>query len=123
MIEAPFALAFTAGLVATVNPCGFAMLPAYRGYFLGTTDDETDSGTATPVGRGLVIGAIVSSGFLVVFGVAGLLVTLGLRSLISAIPWAAMLAGYARPAPSGSGAATRSAPRARWPWSSSGPPA
>lgn len=29
MIDAPFALAFTAGLVATVNPCGFAMLPAY----------------------------------------------------------------------------------------------
>lgn len=93
MIEAPFALAFTAGLVATVNPCGFAMLPAYLSYFLGTTGDEAGSGTATPVARGLVIGAVVSSGFLVVFGVAGFLVTLGLRSIISAIPWAAIVIG------------------------------
>ncbi len=35
MIEAPIALAFAAGLVATVNPCGFAMLPAYLAYFMG----------------------------------------------------------------------------------------
>ncbi|MGI8711506.1 MAG: cytochrome c biogenesis CcdA family protein, partial [Acidimicrobiales bacterium] len=28
-------------MVATVNPCGFAMLPAYLGYFLGL-----ESGTA-----------------------------------------------------------------------------
>ena len=34
MIEAPFALAFGAGLVATLNPCGFAMLPAYLSYFM-----------------------------------------------------------------------------------------
>ena len=27
MIDAPLALAFTTGMVATVNPCGFAMLP------------------------------------------------------------------------------------------------
>ena len=27
MIDAPLALAFAAGLVATLNPCGFAMLP------------------------------------------------------------------------------------------------
>ena len=33
MIDAPLALAFSAGLVATVNPCGFAMLPAYLSYF------------------------------------------------------------------------------------------
>lgn len=92
MIEAPFALAFTAGLVATVNPCGFAMLPAYLSYFLGT-DDEPGSGTSTVVARGLVIGAVVSTGFLVVFGAAGFLVTLGLRSIISAIPWAAMVIG------------------------------
>ena len=35
MIEAPIALAFAAGMVATVNPCGFAMLPAasVSGYY------------------------------------------------------------------------------------------
>lgn len=28
----PLILAFTAGLVAIVNPCGFALLPAYLSY-------------------------------------------------------------------------------------------
>ena len=42
MIDAPLALAFTAGMVATVNPCGFAMLPAYLGYFLGLEGTNPD---------------------------------------------------------------------------------
>jgi len=29
MLEGPFALALAAGMAATVNPCGFALLPAY----------------------------------------------------------------------------------------------
>ncbi len=92
MIDAPFALAFTAGLVATVNPCGFAMLPAYLGWFLGLGEDGP-AGRGGAVGRGLVVGAVVSSGFLVVFGVTGVLITLGLRSVIDLIPWAAMAVG------------------------------
>jgi cytochrome c-type biogenesis protein len=90
MIDAPLALAFAAGLVATVNPCGFAMLPAYLSYFLGL--DEPGGGRAT-VGRALVIGLVVSAGFLLVFGVVGALVTLGLRWVITLIPWAALLIG------------------------------
>ena len=39
MIEGPFAIAFGAGLVATMNPCD-AMLPAYLSYFMGLNDDE-----------------------------------------------------------------------------------
>ena len=35
MIDGLFAYAFTTGMLATVNPCGFAMLPAYLSYFLG----------------------------------------------------------------------------------------
>ena len=29
MISGPIALAFTAGMVATLGPCGFSLLPAY----------------------------------------------------------------------------------------------
>jgi cytochrome c-type biogenesis protein len=90
MIDAPLALAFAAGLVSTVNPCGFAMLPAYLSYFLGL--DEPGESRAT-VGRALQIGSVVSAGFLVVFGVVGVLVTLGLRWVITLIPWAALLIG------------------------------
>lgn len=53
-MDAPLALAFTAGMVATVNPCGFAMLPAYLSYFLGleaTEDGSSEPATAGSVGR------------------------------------------------------------------------
>ena len=32
----PFGYAFAAGMVAAVNPCGFALLPGYLGLYLGT---------------------------------------------------------------------------------------
>ena len=35
--------AFTVGMVATFNPCGFAMLPAYLSFFLGLDDDTEDA--------------------------------------------------------------------------------
>ena len=81
------ALAFSAGMVATVNPCGFAMLPAYLAYFLGieepatrAADDTTGSGPGpdrgldpgtNPVLRALAVSAAVTLGFLVVFGIMG----------------------------------------------------
>ncbi|MBA2575429.1 MAG: hypothetical protein H0V05_02115 [Euzebyaceae bacterium] len=39
-MQVPFALAFTAGLVASVNPCGFAMLPAYLSFLIGSDDRD-----------------------------------------------------------------------------------
>ena len=93
MIQAPFALAFAAGMVATVNPCGFAMLPAYLSYFMGLDDDGPRSRAAS-VRSALQVGAIVSLGFLVVFGVAGLLITAGFRTVIEWIPWLALLIGF-----------------------------
>ena len=32
--------AFAAGMLATLNPCGFTLLPAYLSYYLGRADDE-----------------------------------------------------------------------------------
>jgi cytochrome c-type biogenesis protein len=91
-MEIQFALAFTAGLVATVNPCGFAMLPAYLAYFVGVEGDESATGPSA-VGRALFVGAVVSAGFLVVFGVAGLAITVALQTVVGALPWAAIVVG------------------------------
>ena len=41
VIDGLFAYAFTTGMLATVNPCGFAMLPAYLSYFLGDREPAT----------------------------------------------------------------------------------
>lgn len=42
------ALFFTMGMVAAVNPCGFAMLPAYLSYFLGLDDDDRRAPVMSP---------------------------------------------------------------------------
>lgn len=93
MIEAPLALAFAAGLVATVNPCGFAMLPAYLSYFMGLNEAEGEE--RNPVRMALIVGGIVSLGFLLVFGLAGVLITAGFRVVIDLIPWLAIVIGVA----------------------------
>jgi cytochrome c-type biogenesis protein len=93
MIQAPIALAFAAGMVATVNPCGFAMLPAYLSYFMGLSDGAERS-QAGALRSALVVGGIVSLGFLVVFGITGLLITAGFRSIIEWIPWLALVIGF-----------------------------
>ena len=89
MIEGPFAIAFGAGLVATMNPCGFAMLPAYLSYFMGLNDDK-EANRATSLRRALVIGGVMSGAFLLVFGLFGLVITAGFRTVIDWIPYIAL---------------------------------
>ena len=92
MIEAPFALALTAGMVATVNPCGFAMLPAYLSYFLGTEDAAGDDAQAGIL-RALAVGAAVTLGFVLVFGLVGLAVTHLSLSIERFLPWVTLVIG------------------------------
>jgi cytochrome c biogenesis protein CcdA len=94
MIEAPFALAFGAGLVATMNPCGFAMLPAYLSYFMGLNEDEAATRSAS-LRRALIVGGVMSGAFLLVFGITGLAITAGFRAVIDWIPWIALIVGAA----------------------------
>jgi cytochrome c-type biogenesis protein len=71
-----FAYVFGAGMLATVNPCGFVMLPAYLTYFLGIEGARPGSQRAS-VRRALVVSACVSTGFFVVFLSIGLLTRAG----------------------------------------------
>lgn len=89
-MEVQFAFAFTAGLVSTVNPCGFAMLPAHLAYFVEADDADTDQGRSAAVLRGLLVGGAASAGFLTVFGVAGLLLGAGIQTIRDVMPWLAM---------------------------------
>lgn len=90
-MDAPLGLAFAAGLVATINPCGFAMLPAYLSFFLGLEEPESDRRAG--VAATLRVGGIVSLGFFVVFGLTGLLINAGARAIIDWIPFLALGVG------------------------------
>lgn len=87
-----FALAFTSGLVSPINPCGFALLPAYLAYHLGTDQDRYTS-TAVRLGRGLRTGTALALGFAGTLSLAGLAIALGARSLLLAAPWLSLGVG------------------------------
>lgn len=91
MIDAPILLAFTAGMVATVNPCGFAMLPAYLSFFLG--DEQTESSRSEAVAKAMGVGVAVSGGFLLVFGVTGALFTFASLSVAKWSQWITLVIG------------------------------
>lgn len=92
----PFALAFTAGVLAALNPCAFAMLPSFAGYFVasgtaGAQSRETDA--LGRVLRALGVGGVVGLGVLVVFGATGGLVLAGLAAFDRILPWIALALG------------------------------
>ena len=86
-IIAPLGFAFGAGLAAAFNPCGFAMLPAYMGLYLGVGEDDNSS-FISHIGKALLIGGSVTVGFILLFAVAGAVIGLGARSVVGSIlPW------------------------------------
>lgn len=89
------ALAFGAGLIAPVSPCGFAVLPVFLAQAAGVGDNQEGgrSGTLARLTRGLRAGAAVSLGFAGTFAVIGLLLATGLRSFVDAVPWLAVVLG------------------------------
>lgn len=90
----PLGFAFGAGLVASVNPCGFAMLPAYLALYMGSTGDaEQQTNVVARLGKAVLIGAVVTLGFIVLFGIAGLIIGGGARQVIDVIPWIGLTIG------------------------------
>ncbi|OBI77245.1 cytochrome c biogenesis CcdA family protein [Mycobacterium sp. E740] len=80
-------LALLAGLLAALNPCGFAMLPAYLALVV------RGESNGRPVGRALVASIAMCSGFLVVFAAFGLLTVTAASVVMRYLPFATMLIG------------------------------
>ena len=81
----PLGFAFAAGMASAVNPCGFAMLPAYLGLYLGSNQEAPPK---RQLGKALLVGLSVTAGFVVLFGTAGLIIAIGARSaVVGILPW------------------------------------
>ena len=93
MINSAVALAFTAGMVAAFNPCGFSLLPAYIGAFV-LSDDVAESNDRRVI-RALVVAAAVSFGFVVVFSTIGLVIDLIADNIQRQLPWVTIVVGGA----------------------------
>lgn len=72
-IEGDFAYSFILGVMAAVNPCGFILLPTYLLYYLGTELNRENESPAVTLRRGLGVGIAVSSGFIGLFLIVGII--------------------------------------------------
>jgi cytochrome c biogenesis protein CcdA len=89
----PLGYAFAAGMVATLNPCGFALLPAYLSYYLGRTGEEEETSTPRALLRAVAVGASLTAGFLLVFGVMGVAWSAVSSAVGERLPWVTAVLG------------------------------
>ena len=87
-------LAFTTGMVVTVNPCGFAMLPAYLSFFVGAETD-TPRPVDNTIRRAVVVATAMTVGFVATFAVVGLSVNLLSDAAYQVAPWISVVIGIA----------------------------
>lgn len=64
-------ISFLRGLVASINPCAFVLLPTYLMYFL-RMEGAQPGGQRASIRRALVVSGAVTAGFMAVFVVVGL---------------------------------------------------
>ncbi len=87
-------LSFIRGMLAAVNPCGFVLLPTYLFYFLGMTSGATSTERAS-IRRALLVSGAVSSGFIAVFLVIGLITDQLTTWIVSSAKYATAVIGVA----------------------------
>lgn len=85
-------LAFAAGLVAALNPCGFAMLPGYLVLVVRGENGGAAVGLR-PLGRALAATIGMGLGFLTVFGVFGTLTVSAASTVQRYVPYATIVIG------------------------------
>ena len=94
LVGASSLFALAAGMASAVNPCGFAMLPAYLGMYIG--DEVGHTIVTSPVehfGRAILVGLTVTAGFVVLFSVVGVVIGLGADFVGDLLQWLGLLIG------------------------------
>ena len=94
LVGASSLFALAAGMASAVNPCGFAMLPAYLGMYIG--DEVGQTIVTSPLehfGRAILVGLTVTAGFVVLFSVVGVVIGLGADFVGDLLQWLGLLIG------------------------------
>ncbi len=90
----PVGYAFGAGMVASVNPCGFFLLPSYASYQLGADEQGfSQSSRVRRLTRALVLGGTATLGFVSLFTSVGAVVAYGGTRLVAVFPYAGVAIG------------------------------
>ncbi len=92
MSQGLLAVALGAGMLAAVNPCGFALLPAYLSLLIAGDQPPTRT---RAVARALGLTGSMTLGFALVFALFGLAVAPVASSLQQHLPWFTVVLGLA----------------------------
>ncbi|MFC6286121.1 cytochrome c biogenesis CcdA family protein [Nocardioides sp. GCM10027113] len=90
MNEGLLAVALGAGMLAAVNPCGFALLPAYVSMLVA---GEQHRSRPARVGRALLLTAAMTTGFAGVFALFGLAIAPVAAGVQEHLPWFTVVFG------------------------------
>ena len=86
--------AYAVGAASAVNPCGFAMLPAYLGLYVGGGNQERDRRQPLLLAaRALMVGLSVALGFVLLFGIVGLILGVSAQAVVATLPWIGLAIG------------------------------
>jgi len=88
---AALGFALAAGLVAALNPCGFAMLPGYLGLVIAGGGEDRSRPAA--LARAGVATVTMAAGFVTVFGIFGLVISPLIASAQKYLPFATVVIG------------------------------
>lgn len=74
-------------MVSAANPCGVALLPSYMSTYLGGEEDDLEERSVPArVLRAVLVGTSVSMGFVIFFGLAGIIISAGGSALLGFMP-------------------------------------
>jgi cytochrome c biogenesis protein CcdA len=92
----PVGFAFAAGMVASVNPCGFLLLPSYISFYLGTEEKGFyEQKATTRFFKALALGGTATGGFIIILIVFGGAIAAGGQWLVGVFPYAGVIIGAA----------------------------
>ena len=94
MFDIELVLPFSLGIVTAINPCGFAMLPTWLGYFIGR-DTADNQARPEQVIRGLFVSLILTTTFVGVFGFLGFVIShlVNEETIAQKTPWITVILG------------------------------
>ena len=106
------AFAFSAGAIAFINPCGFAMLPTYISYFIESSSSNNNNNSKSQTNltgssnsnnprlislrrltHGALLGLLVTIAFIAIFGLIGIVISYLGIGIAKFLPWIAVLSG------------------------------
>ncbi|MBI20638.1 MAG: hypothetical protein CL780_00125 [Chloroflexi bacterium] len=91
----PLSFSFMSGMIATVNPCGFVMLPVYISMFLSINNEKKQKINITnQILKSFQISFALGLGFVSIFGSVGLAISWGILFIQPLLSWLTIIIGF-----------------------------